>query len=198
MLDETIASAQHNNSESLLALIEKFKPLLKKYAYKLHYEDAYYDLQLDFIQIILTINLDAQKQKSEGTLVNYICNSVQHAYCKRLKTILGRAMPTVELDSPTNVQISNLLTASSHQEFSDFALDVANILYFANYSVTDPGDTPLSKCQILTEKEYQVIVLVYKYQLSSAEIARRLCATRQNVNQCKKRAEQKLRNYYEN
>ena len=89
-------------------------------------------------------------------------NSVQHAYCKRLKTILGRAMPTVELDSPTNVQISNLLTASSHQEFSDFALDVANIL---------------------TEKEYQVIVLVYKYQLSSAEIARRLCATRQNVNQ---------------
>ena len=177
MLDETIASAQHNNSESLLALIENFKPLLKKYAYKLHYEDAYYDLQLDFIQIILTINLDAQKQKSEGALVNYICNSVQHAYCKRLKTILGRAMPTVELDSPTNVQTSNLLTASSHQEFSDFALDVANIL---------------------TEKEYQVIVLVYKYQLSSAEIARRLCATRQNVNQCKKRAEQKLRNYYEN
>lgn len=177
MLDETIASAQHNNSESLLALIEKFKPLLKKYAYKLHYEDAYYDLQLDFIQIILTINLDAQNQKSEGALVNYICNSVQHTYCKRLKTILGRAMPTVELDSPTNVQISNLLTASSHQEFSDFALDVANIL---------------------TEKEYQVIVLVYKYQLSSAEIARRLCTTRQNVNQCKKRAEQKLRNYYEN
>lgn len=62
MLDETIASAQHNNSESLLALIEKFKPLLKKYAYKLHYEDAYYDLQLDFIQIILTINLDRKLQ----------------------------------------------------------------------------------------------------------------------------------------
>ena len=75
MLDETIASAQHNNSESLLALIEKFKPLLKKYAYKLHYEDAYYDLQLDFIQIILTINLDAQNQKSEGALVNYMGQS---------------------------------------------------------------------------------------------------------------------------
>lgn len=164
MLDETITSAQRNNSESLLALIEKFKPLLKKYAYKLHYEDAYYDLQLDFIQIILTINLDAQNQKSEGALVNYICNSVQHAYCKRLKAILDYTTPTVELDSPTNVQISNLLAAPSHQEFSDFALDVANIL---------------------TEKEYQVIVLVYKYQLSSAEIARRLCTTRQNVNQCK-------------
>ena len=37
MLSEAITSAQHNNPDSLLALIEKFKPLLKKYAYKLHY-----------------------------------------------------------------------------------------------------------------------------------------------------------------
>ena len=29
------------------------------------------------------------------------------------------------------------------------------VLYFASYIVTDPGDTPLQKCQILTEKEYR-------------------------------------------
>ena len=29
------------------------------------------------------------------------------------------------------------------------------VLYFASYIVTDPGDCPLSKCQILTEKEYR-------------------------------------------
>ena len=29
------------------------------------------------------------------------------------------------------------------------------VLYFANYIVTDPGETPLEKCQILTEKEYR-------------------------------------------
>ena len=52
MLKDTIAAAQRNDEESLLALIEKFKPLLKKYAYKLHYEDSFYDLQLDFIQIV--------------------------------------------------------------------------------------------------------------------------------------------------
>ena len=49
MLKDTIAAAQRNDEESLLALIEKFKPLLKKYAYKLHYEDSFFDLQLDFI-----------------------------------------------------------------------------------------------------------------------------------------------------
>ena len=69
MLSEAISSAQHNNPDSLLALIEKFKPLLKKYAYKLHYEDAYYDLQLDFIQIVLSINLDAQNQNSEACIL---------------------------------------------------------------------------------------------------------------------------------
>ena len=29
------------------------------------------------------------------------------------------------------------------------------VLYFANYIVTDPGDTPLEKCQLLTEREYR-------------------------------------------
>ena len=29
------------------------------------------------------------------------------------------------------------------------------VLYFAAYIVTDPGDTPLQRCQILTEKEYR-------------------------------------------
>ena len=28
------------------------------------------------------------------------------------------------------------------------------VLYFANYIVIDPGDTPLEKCQLLTEREY--------------------------------------------
>ena len=29
------------------------------------------------------------------------------------------------------------------------------VLYFANYIVTDPGDCPLAKNQILSEKEYR-------------------------------------------
>ena len=147
MLSEAIASAQHNNPDSLLALIEKFKPLLKKYAYKLHYEDAYYDLQLDFIQIVLSINLDAQNQKSEGALVNYICNSVKHAYCKRLKAVLNHPIQTIEFESSMN-QISNLLMLPSCQDSSVFSLDIASIL---------------------SEREYQIIVLAYKYQLSYFE-----------------------------
>ena len=108
MLKDTIAAAQRNDEESLLALIEKFKPLLKKYAYKLHYEDSFFDLQLDFIQIVTTLNLEAQTKESEGALVNYICNSVQHAYCKRLKYILDRSVSTTEIDSLTTVSYTHL------------------------------------------------------------------------------------------
>ncbi len=176
MLKDTIAAAQRNDEESLLALIEKFKPLLKKYAYKLHYEDSFYDLQLDFIQIVTTLNLEAQTKESEGALVNYICNSVQHAYCKRLKYILDRSVSTTEIDSLTNAQVAEALSASFSCETSDFLFDAE---------------------KVLTEKERKIIALVYEYQLSSAEVARKMHTTRQNVNQCKKRAEQKLRAYYE-
>ncbi len=36
------------------------------------------------------------------------------------------------------------------------------VLYFASYIVTDPGDTPLMKKQILTEKEYRDMVEKYE------------------------------------
>lgn len=176
MLKDSIADAQQKDSEATLFLIEKFKPLLKKYAYKLHYEDAYYDLQLDFIRIIQDIKLDMRTKESEGALVNYICNSVHHAYCKRLKYIMDRSVPMAELDALANAESSNLLKSTSMQDASDFSLDLA---------------------AVLTEKERRIIELAYGYQLSSAEIARNLHTTRQNINQCKKRAERKLRKYYE-
>lgn len=108
-------------------------------------------------------------------LADYFEVSMKHAYCKRLKAVLNHPIQTIEFESSMN-QISNLLMLPSCQDSSVFSLDIASIL---------------------SERECQIIVLIYKYQLSSAEIARKLHTTRQNVNQCKKRAEQKLRTYYE-
>ncbi len=41
------------------------------------------------------------------------------------------------------------------------------VLYFANYIVTDPGDTPLEKCQMLTEKEYRDMKEKYEDDFSA-------------------------------
>lgn len=40
-----IQDIQHGNTEQTLTLLEKFNPLLRKYAYFLHSEDAYQELQ---------------------------------------------------------------------------------------------------------------------------------------------------------
>ena len=42
------------------------------------------------------------------------------------------------------------------------------VLYFANYIVTDPGDAPLAKCQILTEKEYRDLREKYEDDFKAA------------------------------
>lgn len=52
MISDLIAEDQNGNSDATLLMIEKFKPLLKKCAYKLYYEDAYNDLLVDFIELI--------------------------------------------------------------------------------------------------------------------------------------------------
>ena len=43
-----IAAYQNGDSDAALALVEKFKPLIKRYAFFLHREDSFEDLQCFF------------------------------------------------------------------------------------------------------------------------------------------------------
>jgi hypothetical protein len=87
MIIDLITKAQEGNEDAALLMIKKFNPLLKKYAYKLSYEDAYDDLLLDFIELIHNIRLDHIRNKDEGSMVSYICTSVRASYIKRLMDI---------------------------------------------------------------------------------------------------------------
>lgn len=176
MLEEAIEKAQDNDPEATVFMIEKFKPLLRKYATKLCYDDAFYDLQLDFLQIILTIDLGKRHSQSEGALVKYIANSVYHAYCKRLDSAIRQRAHTVSID-----------------DLSDFQREKI----FRTEQIHEPWKLPSFPKSLLTDKETEIICLVYEQQFTAAEIARRLNTTRQNISQCKKRAERKIRWYYE-
>ena len=52
MLIAQIKQAALGNQQEMLNLIKQFDPLLKKYARKLYYPDAYCDLRLFFIDLI--------------------------------------------------------------------------------------------------------------------------------------------------
>ena len=78
LLDKII-KAQENHNEDLENIIEDFTPLIRKFASKLYYEDAFADLRLEFIEIILGINIDLFRNYEEGQILSYIKISMKNA-----------------------------------------------------------------------------------------------------------------------
>lgn len=86
-LCDLILKAKSGDRNAMLEIIERFTPIIKKYSYKLNYEDTEQDLILNLIQAVYKmplLNLDAQA-------VSYISNSIRHCYIINLrKHILSR------------------------------------------------------------------------------------------------------------
>lgn len=68
MTIDLIMQSQGGNRNATCMLIEKFNPLLKKYAYN--------DLLLDFIELLHTMQIKNIHNKSEGGVVSYISTAV--------------------------------------------------------------------------------------------------------------------------
>ena len=83
-----IKNSKINDSNSMEKLCEKFLPLIKKYAIKLNYEDAFNDLQLYFIECILKIPLESGNfVKSDYYILSYIKKSIYFGYVGLSKKI---------------------------------------------------------------------------------------------------------------
>ena len=172
MIVDKVKRAQTGDQQAAIELIKQFSPLLKKYAEKLSYEDAYYDLRADFLELIYHFNFDKLKQNTDGAMVNYLAKSVYRDYIKLLKRKIASTPPTACLD-----------------ELSDSALYInGHISTFSIVTLHIPHD-------ILSDKEWAVFFLIHYAGYSSAELAKRKGVSRQSVNQIKRRAEEKLRNY---
>ena len=81
ILCNLISEAKDGNKNSMLEILNKFKPLIKKYSYKMNYEDAENDLILSMIQLIY----DMPYLNNDGHAVNYINQSIYNAYIKYIK-----------------------------------------------------------------------------------------------------------------
>lgn len=172
MLIDQILKTQEEDQSATLYLVEKFNPLLMKYAFKLHSEDAYNDLLLDFIELIHNIRLEQIHYKDDGHIVSYIRTSIHSSYIKRLIAIkkLHGIVHYSEL-SDSEVYYLDLLTSIKDEYFKyDFPVD----------------------SKILSEAEMQVIKMIYYSGYTVSEIAFICGVSRQAVNQMKKRAFKKL------
>ena len=173
-LKDIIVSAQNYDEESLLHLIEKFKPVILKYSKRMNYdEDFYSSLILFFIETIHKIDLSKFKILTDHAIIKYISNSIYHQYIllsKCQKNVReyenqfedGDIDQWVGADHSTEKEISNMMINSLMKEY-------------------------------LTQREYICVKLMVIDGLSSTEAAKKLNISRQTVNEAKKRALRKIR-----
>ncbi len=174
MIIDDIQRGQDGDQQAVLHLIKKFDPLLKKYARKLETEDAYYDLQLEFLEIITNLNCNTIRKRGDGAMVNYLSKCIRHSYVKLLHRLISNKIPYTSLDELTD-QV--LLQCSVYQA-----------------AVTPSIELP---ADLLTKKEKDIIYKIHILGHSAASVAKCYGTSRQNVNQTKLRAEKKLRAYME-
>ena len=79
------------NTDACLELIETFDKLLRKYARLLRFEDAYEELRLFFIELILQLKNKEICDDNDGYIVSYISKAVRNQYIalskrRRMKT----------------------------------------------------------------------------------------------------------------
>ncbi|AGC67701.1 RNA polymerase sigma factor, sigma-70 family [Thermoclostridium stercorarium subsp. stercorarium DSM 8532] len=176
MTIDIIAKLQNGNGNAAIVLINKFNPLLKKYAYKLNYEDAYNDLLADLISLLNNLQISNIKNQREESIVSYIRTSIHSFYVKRL------------------IQIKRLRNISLYSQLNDKE---------RYYIESLPSTTDVySDCElhyikkILTKQEFKIIYMIYFLGYTVTEIAKSQNVSRQAVNQMKNRVLKKLRKAY--
>lgn len=176
MTENLILQSQTGDSGATITLIKKFDPLLRKYAYKLYYDDAYNDLLFDFIELLHKIRLDCIRETSEKSLVSYICVSINSSYIKRL-IFLKKLHDFVPYSALSDSQLYYAEAASATTD-SYFQLEMTGIDY------------------VLTESELSIIKMIYLLGHTVTETAGIYGISRQAVNQTRKRALQKTKKWF--
>ncbi|MEE0708951.1 MAG: sigma-70 family RNA polymerase sigma factor [Gemmiger sp.] len=173
-----IQEIQHGNKEQMLALLEKFKPLLRKYAYFLHSEDAYQELQCALLKFAMEMRLNKLTISTDGAIINYINKAVYHQYVSIIR------------DSKAQI----------HTVHIDDQADYDPLEYDIKFGQSDTYTGLLLQDlkHVLTDQEYYVIYEHFFQQRSIQEIADKVGQTRQGINQCKNTALKKLRRRWVN
>lgn len=170
-LYETLKEIQEETSsmqreKDILLLLEKFSPLIHKYKYLLHYEDAENDLITFFIEIILIIPLDKFKNKNKDyCLLSYISISMHNKYIKLSK----------KFQQENNTEpLEDWFIENSHNDLYEYEiLDLLNHLH---------------------TREKQIIILKFWYGYSDIELGKIFHLTRQSIHRQTVNSLKKLQN----
>ena len=162
-----ISNAKHGCSNSMMEILTKFKPLIKKYAYKLEYEDAENDLIASMIQLIY----DMPIFQNDGQAVAYIRKVVHNSYIKYVKHC-------IELRLHENLYDPEVMSTK----------EVGAI-----YEIDEVSIAIQCAIETLPEKQRQIIIYKFLLGMSDKDIIRIMGISRQAVYKSKIKGLEKLR-----
>lgn len=112
---DLITKAKLGDQDSMMKILTAFTPLIKKYSYKLNYEDAENDLIANTIQLVY----DMPHFEHDGQAVAYIKCSVRNAYIKYVKNQIKMR----EHETPYDPEIIHNMEAYS-ESFNEINVDL--------------------------------------------------------------------------
>ncbi len=179
-LYELLIKSSKGDNEAQLSIIEKFQPLLRKYARYLEYEDAYDDLVCDLIAMCKSFDAIKLRKTSDAALLSYIKVGVINIYKVLLKRVLKEKGKPVEFKGGSAsdfdyIEIWDKLTPVEDEHIGleyDFLLS------------------------ILTKYEAEIVILFYFHRHSVKDIAQFYHVKPPAICQAKSSALRKLRKYY--
>ena len=175
ILINDMISYQKGNKAVGDEIVCRFSPLLKRYASLLHYEDAFYDLQLYFIEFMYSQAIE-NKFDNDYCLLAYLKKSIRNAY--------------IQISQRMQVQNTTLRFYNQLSDEEIHSIETDNAAYDDYFSSEYDFINNL-----LTEKERITIYRLYIMDYSVAEVAKMDNTTRQTANRTKNRALNKLRKY---
>lgn len=174
-LERKISEAK-SNSSALVELLEQFTPLLNKYAKKLTADDAYAELQLKFIEIILGFAPGKMRSLEEPYILSYLNKSIHNhfIYLSKQEKLEKSVMP-----------LSAMTPDEGETEFMDKLFPPV---------VDDVTCEELDFLRkTLTEYELEIIVAATFYRHAVKEIATHYGVSSAAICQAKKSAIKKLK-----
>jgi RNA polymerase sigma factor (sigma-70 family) len=169
-LYELIQKIQNNDNVSFMEIIERFMPLIKKYAKKLNYDGADTDLIISFIKLIKNLLISQNKLLQEDQeIISYISVSIKNEYIR----LSQKYSKTYKNEVPFQENLIN--NTLCYDDNNDFIME--DLLAH------------------LPELQRKVLVGIYLSNLKQVEIAKSLNISRQAVNKTKKNALKSLKQY---
>lgn len=161
-LFDLFLNAYNGNSFAQLQIVQRFQPLLKKYAALLKYEDAYSDLQLYLLELLHSGKLTKLQRKDDGTFES----SIRHQYISlnsRKNAVDNSVIASVDeidfdqMSLSSNDEYPELLISDLHSVLQPSELALLSQFVFKGMSIADIAEKSGVSRQAINRKKLSIL-----------------------------------------